>query len=170
MSFKYGPMKKFLLSAIIILAFADAKAQLKGFSIGPYVEKAMPTGTMENQYLDGWGAGIGGDIKLPGKLGLTGSVGVLRFGGNTTATSEGIVKNKALMATPIRVGLKYRLPLVYLKLESGTSRLNDDKGNGFILSPGVGIRILGLDVQAKHESWFRGETYSFWGLKASYNF
>jgi hypothetical protein len=163
-------MKKILLSVFVIFAFADSQAQLKGFSLGPYVEKAMPLGAMENNYHDGLGAGIGGDVKLPGRLGLTGSVGVLRFGGKNSETSEGVVKNKALMATPVRVGLKYRLPLVYLKLESGTARLNDDKGNGFILSPGVGIRILGLDVQAKHESWFRSQTYSFWGLKASYNF
>jgi hypothetical protein len=163
-------MKNFFFILLVIFSASNSQAQLKGFSIGPYVERAIPIGIMEDQYQKGLGAGIGGDLKLPGKLGLTGSVGVLRFAGMNAETPEGFKNNKALMATPVRVGIKYRLPLVYLKLESGNARLNDDKGNGFILSPGIGIRVLGLDVQAKHETWFRNENLSFWGLKASYNF
>lgn len=161
---------KAILTLILATTSIAAFSQLKGFSIGPYVERAIPTGSFESRYNNGWGAGVGADIKLPGKLGLTGSVGVIRFGGKTIQHAQGQEKLAALTATPIRIGLKYRLPLVYLKMETGSARLNDDQGNGFILSPGIGVRILGLDVQAKYETWIRSNSYSFYGLKASYNF
>ncbi len=161
---------KAILTLILASVSMAASSQLKGFSIGPYVERAIPTGNFENLYNNGWGAGAGADIKLPGKLGLTGSVGIVRFGGKAIQHAQGQQKLSALTGIPIRVGLKYRLPLVYIKMETGSARLNDEKGNGFILSPGIGLRILGLDVQAKYETWIRNESYSFYGLKASYNF
>ena len=147
-----------------------ANAQLKGFSIGPYAERAWTQGNFGKLYNNGIGAGIGADIKLPGKLGLTGSIGVLRFTGKDFQKDGVSEKMATLTATPIRVGIKYRLPLVYLKLEGGSARMNDEKGGGMILSPGAGIRVLGLDVQVNYESWIRSNSYSFWGLKASYHF
>ena len=163
-------MRRVLIISALLFASASADAQLKGFSFGPYAERAWPAGNFEKEYNNGIGAGVGADIKLPGKLGLTGSVGLMRFSGKSI-NKNGIQDNiPALTATPLRVGLKYRLPLLYLKLESGTARMNDGNGPGWILSPGAGIRVLGLDVQVKYESWIRSETNSFWGLKASYNF
>jgi hypothetical protein len=158
-----------LLFFLTVLSLA-AGAQLKGFSVGPYAERAWPRGNFETLYNNGIGAGVGADIKLPGNLGLTGSVGIIRFGGKEFMKGGVQEKQPALTATPIRIGLKYRLPLVYLKIESGTARMNDDQGGGFILAPGAGIRVLGLDVQVKYESWLRQSSYSFWGVKASYNF
>ncbi|MBA2746992.1 MAG: hypothetical protein H0U44_12265 [Flavisolibacter sp.] len=162
-------MKKFL-SLLVLLATLQAQAQLKGFSVGPYAERAWTTGDLQSKYENGFGAGIGADIKLPGKLGLTGSMGILRFGGKNIEHQGVNEKVKALMATPLRVGIKYRLPIVYLKLESGTVKLNDGNGSALILSPGAGIRIFGLDVQAKYETWIRSNPYSFYGIRAAYNF
>jgi hypothetical protein len=159
----------FLIIPLTFLCFI-ANAQLKGFSIGPYAERAWPRGNFGKLYKNGIGAGVGADIKLPGNLGLTGSLGIIRFPGKEFQNGELHEKMDALTATPIRIGLKYRLPLVYLKMETGTARMNDEGGSGVILSPGAGIRVLGLDVQLKYETWLRTKSYSFLGLKASYNF
>ena len=163
-------MKTTLLIFSLTILSQLAHAQLKGFSIGPYAERAWPRGNFATLYNNGLGAGVGADVKLPGKLSLTGSLGLIKFTGKEFQ-KEGVSEKMAtLTATPIRVGLKYRLPLVYFKLEGGSARMNDEKGGGMILSPGAGIRILGLDVQVNYESWIRTNSYSFWGLRASYHF
>ena len=163
-------MKTTLLIISLTVLSQFANAQLKGFSVGPYAERAWPRGNFENFYNNGIGAGVAADINLPGKLSLIGSLGVLRFSGKEFQKDGINEKIASLTATPIRIGIKYKLPLVYLKLETGSARMNDDKGSGMILSPGAGIRILGLDVQVSYESWIRANSYSFWGLKASYRF
>lgn len=163
-------MKTLLIILSLTILTFSSRAQLKGFSIGPYAERAWPRGNFEQLYHNGLGAGLGADIKLPGSLGITGSVGVIRFSGKEVQKSGITEKIPALTATPIRLGLKYRLPLVYLKLEGGLANMNDDSGKGIIFSPGAGVRVLGLDVQLKYETWIRATPYRFWGLKASYNF
>lgn len=158
------------LALVVSLLFAaPANGQLKGFGIGPYVEAGWPTGSFESTHKMGVGAGIFADIKLPGKLGITGSAGYMQFGGKSTeGTSYPSVK-----AIPIRAGLKYRpLPVLYFKLEGGVANYMDDmSGSAFIASPGVGVRVLGLDFQAKYEAWLgNGDTHGFWGLRAGINF
>lgn len=166
-----GPtMKRSLFAAFVILACCHAHAQLKGFSIGPYAETAWPTGDLAKTNKNGIGAGLNADIRL-GKLGLTGSVGYMHFGGKTIATNEGPVNMPAINAVPIRAGLKYRfIPLLYFKLESGVANYTHNDGSAFILSPGIGLRLLGLDVQAKYEAWMKDRTSGFWGLKVGYSF
>lgn len=145
-------------------------AQLKGFSIGAYMEAAKPTAGFSNTHGKGIGAGLNADIKLPAKLGLSGSVGFMHFNGKTIATEAGTTKMASINAMPIRVGLKYRLPVFYAKLESGMAKFFDDSGSAFIISPGIGVRFLGVDIQGKFETWTKNETWSFWGLKVGYNF
>ena len=163
-------MKTTLLIFSLTVLSQLANAQLKGFSFGPYAERAWPRGNFERSYINGMGAGVAADINLPGNLSLIGSLGVLRFPGKEFQKDGINEKIASLTATPIRIGIRYKLPLVYLKLETGSARMNDDNGGGMILSPGAGIRILGLDVQVSYESWIRSQRYSFLGLKASYRF
>jgi hypothetical protein len=59
-----------------------------------------------------------------------------------------------------------------VKVEGGTVQYTGKNysGIGGLVAPGIGIRILGLDVEAKYEAWFKDGTRSFFGLKAGYNF
>jgi hypothetical protein len=163
-------MKKVIYSVLaivpVLLISLSSHAQLKGFSIGPYAEAAWPTGDFSETHKNGFGAGLNADIKLPGKLGLTGSAGYMHFGGKTV----GNTKMPAINAFPVRAGLKFRMiPLIYFKVEGGVATFTGDEGSAFIISPGVGIRILGLEVQAKYEAWMKND-YRFWGIKAGFNF
>jgi hypothetical protein len=154
-----------VLFCILSVFGFQASAQLKGFSIGPYFEAAWPKGDFAATNANGIGAGIAADIKLGSKINLMGAAGYLRFG-----RKAGSENPKALGAVPLRVGLKYKLPIVYLKMESGTAKFSNDNGSALILSPGIGIRILGLDVQGSYETWLEDEGRSFASLKISYHF
>ncbi|HEX2533915.1 MAG TPA: outer membrane beta-barrel protein [Chitinophagaceae bacterium] len=166
-------MKKIKLigCALLLLCLAGpARAQLKGFSIGGYLEAASPTAGFEDTHKNGVGLGVEGNLKLPGKWGLTASAGYMHFGARRGQGMDDTLRMPAFNATPLRVGVKYRLPLVYLKLESGVARFSRNGGTAFILSPGIGVRILALDIQGKLEAWTNDETYTFWGLKVGLHF
>jgi hypothetical protein len=159
---------KYLALAIFGCMYLQSNAQLKGFSIGPYAEFASPTNSLKETNKNGIGAGLGADIRL-GRLGLTGSAGFIHFNGKANS-SDGI-SHPAINAIPIRAGLKYRfVPLLYTKLEGGIIKFTNGGASGFIISPGIGLRFLGLDVQAKYELWMKDINDSFWGLKIGYNF
>ena len=162
-------MKNILVVAFLISALTGA-AQLKGFSIGPFVESAWPTGNFQQANKNGLGAGLGADIRLY-KIGVTGSVGYMHFPGKTISKGDGDVKMPAVNAIPFRAGLKYRLaPAIYAKFESGVVQFTGTNESAIIISPGIGLRILGLELQAKYEVWKNQESHSFWGLKAGFNF
>ena len=162
-------MKKILLISLL-LSTLTATAQVKGFGFGPYVEAAWPTGNFEKSNKNGVGVGLGADIRL-GKIGLTGSIGFMHFGGKTMYTDNESVHNTSYDAVPIRAGLKYRLaPALYIKLESGVAKFTGKSESALIFSPGIGVRILGLDLQAKYEIWKREQSFSFLGLRAGFNF
>ncbi|RAJ05175.1 hypothetical protein LX64_02329 [Chitinophaga skermanii] len=163
-----------LLLCIFFIGKQDANAQLKRFSIGPYVEAAFPTGNFSDTHNTGFGVGLGADIKLVAGLTAVGSVGYMRFGGKDVSNGTGgSISMPAAQAIPIRLGLRYNLiSILYVKVEGGTAQFVGDynSGTGGLIAPGVGIRLLGLDVEAKYEAWFKNDTHSFFGLKASYNF
>jgi hypothetical protein len=162
-------MKLFCFIGFMI-AVITGNAQLKGFSIGPFAEMGFPTGSFKETNKNGYGAGFGADIRL-GKLGFTGSLGYMQFGGKTIQKENGLVEMPALKAVPIRAGIKYRLiPALYAKLEGGVAKFSGGDESAFIFSPGIGIRVLGIDVQAKYEVWKAEQSYSFMGLKAGINF
>ena len=162
-------MKQMLLFLSLVSGI-NASAQLKGFSVGPFLEGAWPMGSFQEKNKNGIGAGIGADVRL-GKIGLTGSVGYMQFGGKTIVKDGGTVSMPSLKTVPVRAGIKYRLaPALYAKLESGVARFSGNNESAIIFSPGIGVRILGLELQGKYEVWTRQETYAFWGLKAGFNF
>ena len=168
----YSPIMKYtLISAVFVSVFLlsahQGQAQLKGFSFGPYLEAAWPRGNFANTHNTGIGAGGTANIRLGGHLSAIGSYGFLHFG-KTSSGGDGNIYT--VDATALRLGIKYRLPLVYLKLESGTATLSHDHGSAVILSPGVGARLLGLDVQASYETWLKNENLSFTSLKVAYHF
>ena len=112
-------MKLFFLVSFVSASFFS-QAQLKGFSLGPYAEMGWPTGDFHQSNKTGIGAGIGADIRL-GKIGLTGSVGYMHFGGKKMTKAEGPVDMPAIKAVPVRVGLKYRLaPALYVRCQLGS--------------------------------------------------
>ena len=161
-----------LLLAVLSFAGLQSQAQLKRFSIGPYVETGVPVGNLKDTHNTGWGGGLNADIKLIAGFGVTGSVGYMRFPGKDYNTSTGTATVSALQALPVRVGVKYKFPfpLLYVKVEGGTANyLGDYSGTAAILAPGIGIRFLGLDVEAKYEAWFKDGNVGFFGLKAGYN-
>lgn len=160
-------MSKVFLTTILFLCVSIvAQAQLKGFSVGGFLEVGRPTAGFEETHRNGVGVGARADINLPAKLGLMGSFGFMHFPGQKVGTN----KYDAINAFPLRVGLKYRFPLLYAKLESGVAKISNGGGSAVILSPGIGIRFLGLDVQGNFEAWAKDETWSFWGLRIGYNF
>src|SRR6476661_9916108 len=155
-------MKTYLLPAIFLFIGYQSNAQLKGFSVGPYAEIIWPMGSIKETNTNGIGGGINADIRV-GKIGITGSAGFIHFGARSMTNNEG-TKSSAIDAFPIRAGIKYRLvPTIYVKLEGGVARYINSSNSSAILSPGIGIRILGLDLEGKYETWInRG---SGWGVK-----
>ena len=163
-------MKTTLIAVILTIISLQSKAQLKGFSIGPYAEMGWPTGKLDETNKNGIGAGLNADIRL-GKIGLTGSVGYMHFAGKTVVVNESAVDMPDINAIPVRVGIKYRLiPVLYAKLEGGVAKSTNGNNSPFIISPGIGLRLLGFDVQAKYETWMNDGNSSFWGLKVGFNF
>lgn len=156
-----------------------ASAQLKRFSIGPYVETGAPTGDFHDTHEVGWGAGLNADIKLIAGLGVTGSVGYMHFNGKTYMQTDPVNGTNSysypnVSAIPIRVGVKYHFfPLLYAKVEGGVANFTNSKyrdGAAGIFAPGIGIRILMIDAEVKYELWSRDGSSGFWGLKAGINF
>jgi hypothetical protein len=161
-----------VIPAILIMLFLSltGQSQLKGFSVGPFAEAGWPAGSFKETNKNGYGAGVGADIRL-GKIGFTGSVGYMHFAGKTINKGGENIDMPSINAVPVRVGLKYRIvPALYAKLESGVAKFTGDAQQAFIIAPGIGIRFLGIDVQAKYEIWKNEQAYSFWGLKAGINF
>ncbi|MEC5143690.1 hypothetical protein [Chitinophaga sp. 212800010-3] len=173
-------MKKIFLAFATMLFFIcvgtqSSQAQLKRFSIGPFVEAGFPTGDFSKTHNTGYGIGIGADVKLVAGLTAVGSISYFQFGGKTVATGVGTntYDYPNAKVVPIRLGLRYQLiSLLYVKVEGGTAKFTGDYNNGVgaLVAPGIGIRFLGLDVEGKYEAWFQNGTKGFFGLKAGYNF
>ncbi|MBO9732726.1 MAG: hypothetical protein J7623_29045 [Chitinophaga sp.] len=171
-------MKKIFLSfatmlLVICISTQSSQAQLKRFSIGPFVEAGFPTGDFSNTHNTGYGIGLGADVKLVAGLTAVGSVSYFHFGGKSGTTNGVGYDYKDLNTVPIRLGLRYKLiSLLYVKVEGGTVQYTGKNYNGVggLVAPGLGIRLLGLDVEAKYEAWFKDGTRGFFGLKAGYNF
>jgi len=171
-------MKKIFLAFatmifVICMSVQSSQAQLKRFSIGPFVEAGFPVGDFSDTHNTGYGIGLGADVKLVAGLTAVGSVSYFHFGGKSYTTGANTYNYADYNVIPIRLGLRYKLiSILYVKVEGGTVQYTGGNYNGIggLVAPGVGIRLLGLDVEAKYEAWFKDGTRSFFGLKAGYNF
>lgn len=168
-------MKRNILAFVAVLlticfSVQSSQAQLKRFSIGPYLEAGFPTGDFSKSHKPGGGIGLGADVKLIAGLTAVGSVGFMYFKGKSYDNGASFASAKVI---PVRLGLRYQLiSILYVKAEGGTAHFTGDynNGTGALFAPGIGIRFLGLDVEGKYEAWFKDGTHGFWGLKAGYNF
>jgi hypothetical protein len=170
---KYIPAA--LSLAMLLSAAIPALSQVKGFGFGPYIEAGLPLADLKDTHKQGYGAGLSADIRIPGtKFGITGSAGYMQFNGKTVATQEGGTTGiPDLKAFPVRAGIKYRpVPVLYFKMESGAANFTgSNSGSAVILSPGIGVRVLGIDIQAKYEAWLKnGMNNAFWGARVGFNF
>lgn len=171
------------LFVCLLLVSGTTFGQSKLISFGPYVETLYNNGQISSKSYTGLGGGITAELKLLSGFSLTGSVGYARFGGKdyTLEYTDGgdlfnfKEHNSAYQYIPVRIGFKYKLPipLLYVKAEGGTATTIghwSEKGTKAIFAPGIGVRIGGLDIEAKYENWFNNGSYDFVGLKAAYLF
>lgn len=162
-------MKQLLFLFITSIISVAAAAQLKGFSLGPYIEAAWPTGNFKKTTGTGLGIGLTADVNLPGKWSATGSAGYLHFRKLNDATHP-VDSGETINALPLRAGVKYKLPLIYFKVEGGSAKMLNGESAPIIFSPGVGLRMLGVDIQGAYETWFRDKSTNFWSLRLAYHF
>ncbi len=157
-------MKKiyFFLAVSLLALSTSASAQLKPFSIGLYGEVGMPTGDFGKGFNTGFGGGLTADFNLPVGFGITGSAGYMHFPGKISGTK--------LSAIPIRAGIKYKVAMVYFKVEGGVASISNGGGSPFIVSPGIGVKLLKFDVQAKYEVWAQNNSLAFWGGRVAFHF
>lgn len=160
-------MKRTTIFFLMVLWAQFASAQIKGFSIGPYIEGAWPTGNFKKMNGSASGIGITADINLPGRWSATGSAGYLHF---RKLDDHPEYNSKAINALPLRAGLKYKLPIVYFKTEAGSAKFLNGENASFLISPGLGVRLLGLDIQGNYETWIREKSTNFWSLRLAYHF
>lgn len=138
---------------------------------GPYAELGLPAGRMTSAQAGGLGGGLQLELRLPLALALDGSAGYLRFASGTPDTASATGPT-ALSAAVFRVGARLKLltPL-YLKLETGkVLYLHGSSGSATLWAPGLGLQLLGLDIEAKYEVWEAPYRAGFLGLKLAYLF
>jgi hypothetical protein len=159
-------MKKFFPAFLLAAATPNfAAAQLKPFSIGPYAEVAFPAGNMADFSKTGFGGGLAVDVRLPLKLGVTGSAGFLHFGAQPSPTG---VSYPDINVVPVRVGVKYRFSVIYAALETGAVIPTQSGGEtNALLAPAIGLRLLSFDIRGKYETWFHNGAAQFWGIQAA---
>lgn len=152
-------------------------AQTKRFHIGPFADLAVPVGIFANDFKTGVGGGAGIEYQIATKFHATASVSYLHFRGKTTPNRY-IVPD--LGAIPASLGLKYYINRLYVKFDAGRASYTAKSGNpyggyyhkgAFTISPGLGVRIKHLDVQARVEIWKNSyNTTGFAGFRAGWYF
>jgi hypothetical protein len=150
---------------ILTLLFIQpaAYAQVKPFSFGIYGEAMFKTPAYKENSNFGYGGGLNLQFNLPVKLSVIGSAGLLHF--------DGIKETAPLVSTPelniaiLRAGIKYRINLLYLKMESGAAMPLKNGQAAAILSPGLGIRFSSIDIQVKYERWLDDVNQDLYGIK-----
>jgi hypothetical protein len=145
----------------------NANAQTKRFVFGIYGEALFATESFSPGYDNGFGGGADFNYRFAGRFSVTGTAGYLHFHGKDLIQG---IPSPNMNFIPVRAGLKYQFPLVYLKLETGAVTNIDDGRISVSLSPGIGARILSFDVQARYEHWLNYRKSSYAGIKMGINF
>jgi hypothetical protein len=149
---------------ILILTFIgfSAKAQIKPFSFGFYGEAMFRTAALKERTNNGFGGGLDFQFRLPVKLVAIGSAGFIHFDEKKLTTATG---SPELNIVTLRAGVKYRINLLYIKVESGATLPLKNEESATILSPGLGIKFSSFDLQAKYEIWLDEVNQEFYGIK-----
>ncbi|WPQ60239.1 hypothetical protein SIO70_18000 [Chitinophaga sancti] len=158
----------FYFFAVLFFITASALGQSKKLSYGPYVEALINQGKLPAASKVGTGAGVGMNVKLLTGWSFTASAGYVCFKGNSTQKNSTVTDYQVI---PVRLGVAYKLPMpaVYIKVETGTATAIGH-GTKAILTPGLGVHLKSLDVEAKYETWIWEDTNSIIGVKAAYSF
>jgi hypothetical protein len=150
-----------LILTVLFISLA-ANAQVKPFSFGIYGEAIFRADNSKEKVNNGFGGGLDFQFRLPVKLSAIGSAGLLHF--DEKRLSPTVTVPELNIAT-LRAGVKYRINLLYLKMESGAAMPLKNGETTAILSPGMGIRFSAFDLQGKYEIWLDDVNQEFYGIK-----
>ena len=146
----------------LLLIAVSLNAQIKPFAFGVYGEALMRTEALKDRTNNGFGGGLDFQFRLPVKISVTGSAGLLHFAEkDLTSTTKVPEENMAI----VRAGAKYRINLLYIKMESGAAIPLENGKTLAILSPGLGVKFSAIDIQAKYEVWLDEVNREFYGIK-----
>jgi hypothetical protein len=151
-------------------AQVNPAAALKAISIGPYAEAGYPTGKMADIRNTGFGIGLAADIRLPLlPVSLSASAGYMGFAGKAIPGQPG--HYESLQGFPLRAAVRWSKGPFYIVLESGSvSLIKGGNGTSALLAPGIGVRILKIDIRGKYETWFRSGEAQFFAVQGSFKF
>lgn len=160
--------KLFYFFAVLFFITAGTYGQSKKLTYGPYVEALINQGKLPAASKVGTGGGVGMNVKLLTGWSFTASAGYVCFKANTTEKNSTATDYQVI---PVRLGVEYKLPVpaVYVKVETGTATIIGH-GTKAILTPGLGVHLKSLDVEAKYETWIQDNSNSAIGVKAAYSF
>lgn len=156
-----------LLVNFSVFVFQNTNAQTRRFGFGIYAEGLFASESFSPGYNNGFGGGADLNYRFAGKFAVTASAGYLHFHGK--ALNDGL-PSPNINFVPVRAGVKYVLPVAYLKLETGTVTNIDNGSTSLSLSAGIGARILSFDLQARYEHWLIKQESSYAGLKMGISF
>jgi hypothetical protein len=172
-------MKKVILSvAVIAIATLSASAQKKSadkdlkFSVG--AEIALPIGDFNKVSSIGFGGTVQGEYAAAETVGITLNAGFMTFSGKTVSG----IKFPTTSIIPVLAGAKfYFAEKFYGHAQLGMSFISLKQGgvsastSAFTYAPGIGYQASeNFDVSVRYQSYSKGGTSSFIGLRAAYNF
>ncbi|WP_343689062.1 hypothetical protein [Chitinophaga sp.] len=166
-------MKIVYLFAVLFITSLPAWAQRNKLTYGPYVETLINQGKLPAASKVGAGAGIGMKVQLLTGWSFTASAGYVCFKGSTTQKSVSAADDYQVI--PVRLGVEYKLPVpaLYVKIEGGTATIighYSGQGTKAIVTPGLGVHLKSLDLEAKYETWVKENANSSIGVKAALSF
>lgn len=180
--------KPFITSLLLSALFAfSASAQDKKFALSLGLEAGLPISAgLSNAYSVAAGGSVRAQYNINEKISATASVGGIGFipkdiGGIAGGTAT---KANAMLSIPIKVGGKYFFTeKLYGMVELGTASNTVFSANGnsggasvsnytyssMLYAPGVGAQLGGFDIGVRYETFTKGGSSSFLGLRMAFN-
>lgn len=171
-------MKKGILVIIgLIAGFTSVSAQSNNnglLTIG--FEFGLPAGDFSNFYDSGTGVSLIYQSPVSERMFLTANLAYIRFSGKSQVGAVNLKYKKDFV--PLKAGVKYYLfNNVYGSAELGAAIGSGTRSNGvaFAYSPGVGTELpfgnkSKIDLGLRYESWMKGGSSNFFGLRAALMF
>ena len=175
----------FLLSALFVVS---ANAQDKKFSLSLGLEGGLPISAgLKTLYSGAAGGSLRAQYNINEKISATLSAGGIGFipkdikgiaAGTSTST-----KASAMLSIPVKVGGKYFFAkkvygMVELGMASNTvfsasassgAGVSNYKYSAVVYAPGVGAQLGGFDIGLRYETFSKGGSSSFLGLRLAFN-